>query len=426
MNLQSLRQHRMANLAQLTMQEWFADNTSRHAAALTYYTIFAISPLLMIVFSIAGAIYGYDVAQTSIVALVRYYIPNPGVAEMIQTVLANSIDPSSNLFLTFIGVLVVIYGATSVFSELQSALNIIWDAPLKTSTGIGDFVRNRLFAIVMVFSGGLVLFVSLLISTVLAAVNQWTDLHFHVTLYSEWIVFLSLFAISTVIFALIYKFVPDVAVAWHDVLIGAIATGLLFSIARMLINLSLRYTSLPSIFGATGSLVVFLVWVYYSAMIFFLGAEFTQVYGRTYGSRWREELLLEETVAEEKPPIVETETGILVPEDVPLAPTKHEEEIITLPFESALEHAEQQPQAEEQPKPKFTTVVRERLQQGAHRVQEGAKALRKVPGVLTSPIGDIAIGVAVVGAISVTGLLFEPWRRKQKEKKSGDSGPVGQ
>ena len=134
----------------------------------------------------------------------------------------------------------------------------------------------------------------------IAAANQWTDTHFQVTIYSEWLVFFSLFGISTVIFTLTYKFVPDVKIAWHDVLIGAIATALLFTMARTLINWSLRYTSISSIFGATGSLAVFLVWIYYSALIFFLGAEFTQVYGRTYGSRWREQALLAEAMAKAK------------------------------------------------------------------------------------------------------------------------------
>ena len=147
MTLESLRHHRVVTLAQLTAQEWIADNTSRHAAALTYYTIFALSPLLMIVFSIAGALFGYDVAQNNMIDLVRSYIPNPGVAELMKTVLANSIDTSSNLLLTLIGVVVLIYGATSVFSELQSALDIIWDAPIKATMGFKELLRSRLFAV---------------------------------------------------------------------------------------------------------------------------------------------------------------------------------------------------------------------------------------------------------------------------------------
>ncbi len=427
MKLSTLRQHRMTNLAQLTMQEWFADNTPRHAAALAYYTIFALSPLFTIVFSIAGALYGYDVAKTTIVSWVKYYVPNPGVAEMLQTVLANSIASSSNLFLTMISIAVLIYGATSVFGELQSALNLIWDAPVKNTISLWDFLWNRLFAILMVFSGGLVIFASLIISTVIAAVNQWAEVHLHVTIYSEWSVFFTLFAISTVVFALIYKFVPDVQIAWHDVIIGAMATGLLFTVARAVINWSLRYGSISSIFGATGSLVVFLVWIYYSALIFFLGAEFTQVYGRTYGSRWRELQLLEETSAEEKPPTLETAEGIIVKEQdreeafLPEIEEESEEEASSaeaLPetIEATESNDEAAPDSVAPDEPQARTIG-ERVQHGMRKVQESGKKLSRIPATIGSPIGDIAIGVAVVGVISIAGMLFEPWRRKRKAEK---------
>ncbi len=357
-------------------------------------------------------------------------VPNPEVVELIQTVLANSTDTSSNSLLTLISVGVLIYGATSVFSELQSALNIIWDAPIKTTIGWREIFFNRLFAILMVFSGGLVLFVSLLISTVIAAANQWADTNLQVTLYSEWVVFLSLFAISTVIFTLTYKFVPDVKIAWHDVLIGAIATALLFTVARTLINWSLRYASISSIFGATGSLAVFLVWIYYSALIFFLGAEFTQVYGRTYGSRWREQTLLAEAIAKENMVTVESEAGVIVPEDpniivleAPIERPNFDQSQAETAVEKSESALDEPPPSDNMPSDDMETekgriqAVRGQLQRGMQRLQQVGKVLRKVPGALTSPIGDIAIGVAVLGVISVTGLLLEPWRRRQKEKK---------
>lgn len=449
MKLKELQNHRMVNLAQLTMQEWFADNTPRHAAALAYYTIFALAPLLTIVFSIAGAIYGYDVAETNIIAQVKSFINNPGVADLIKTVLANSVATSSNPFLTVLSVAVLIYGATSVFSELQSALNTIWDAPVKNNLRFSDILLNRLFAVLMVFIGGLILFASLIFTTFIAAANQWADTYLHFTIYSEWIVFFSLFGISTLIFALIYKYVPDLQIAWHDVLIGAITTGLLFTVARTVINLSLRYTSIASIFGATGSLVVLLVWIYYSAMIFFLGAEFTQVYSRTYGSRWREQQLLEEATLEETSHTIETEEGVIVKKDaaeilaesvvesVVAQAENRETELSDADDERLMDEIEaedeQSSQSDEVPPLEESQPVRGQrikalrkqlgqgvsrgVNQGIRKVQEGSKALRKVPNAIGSPIGDIAIGVAVVGAISIAGFLFEPWRRKQEDKK---------
>jgi membrane protein len=358
------------------------------------------------------------------VALVAYYIPNPGVADLLHTVLSNSIESSSNPLLTLISICILIYGATSVFSELQSALNLIWDAPVKAINGPWDIVRNRLFAIIMVFSGGLVLFVALLVATVIATANQWADAHLRVTIYSEWVVFFSLFAISTVIFGLIYKFVPDVEVAWPAVLVGAVATGLLFTVARTLIIWALRYNSITSIFGATGSLVVFLIWIYYSALIFFLGAEFTQVYSRTYGSRWREQPLLDEALAAEMLATVTTDAGMIVaeeravitvepgynPVDDPAltnTPTQAEPEPVV---DESLPNGGELPEAGAVTPKGRLQAIRDQLRQGMNKVQQGAKTLRNVPG-------DIAIGVAVVGAISVAGMLWEPWRRKQKEKK---------
>ncbi|MEZ4664167.1 MAG: YihY/virulence factor BrkB family protein [Caldilineaceae bacterium] len=432
MSFAELQQHRMFKLAQLTMQEWFADNTPRHAAALAYYTIFALSPLLTIVLAIAAAIYGYQDAEANIMALAQSYVHHPGVVDLIQTVLSNSRDTSANPLLTLISVGALIYGATNVFSELQSALNVIWDAPTQSSTKLQDVFLNRLFAVVMVFSGGLLLFASLIVASIIAAANQWADAHLHVTIYSEWLVFFSLFGISTLIFALIYKFVPDVQVAWDDVFIGAVTTGLLFAIARALIIWWLGYTSIPSIFGATGSLVALLVWIYYSALIFFLGAEFTQVYGRTYGSRWREQVLLEEAEAEEKRPTVETAEGVIVKEEAvdetqPIVTElqMHPPIELHIPVENLAQSeqgAESKGDGEEVADAAAAKLgrlagVRTQVQRGIRKTGQGIGNLRKASGPVTSRFGDIAIGVAVVGAVSIAGLLWEPWRKKPKEEK---------
>lgn len=444
MSFAELQQHRMFKLTQLTMQEWFADNTPRHAAALAYYTIFALSPLLTIVLAIAAAIFGYQDAEANIMLLAQSYVHHPGVVELIQTVLTNSRDTSANPLLTLISVGALIYGATNVFSELQSALNVIWDAPVKTNLKLKDVFISRLFAVVMVFSGGLLLFASLIVASIIAAANQWANTHFHVAIYSEWMVFFSLFAISTLIFALIYKFVPNVQVSWDDVFIGAVTTGLLFSVARALIIWWLGYTSIPSIFGATGSLVALLVWIYYSALIFFLGAEFTQVYGRTYGSRWREQVLLDEADVEEKRPTIETAEGVIVKEPSPDSVQSggvdiqiHPPVELRIPAENTEERAQAitisdapEPMADveamanhaktgelEAAKPRRFDGIRTQVERGLTKSGQGINSLRKASSPVTSRFGDIAIGVAVVGAVSVVGLLWEPWRRRPKEEK---------
>ncbi|MCB0087380.1 MAG: YihY/virulence factor BrkB family protein [Caldilineaceae bacterium] len=432
MSFADLQQKRIFKLTQLTMQEWFADNTPRHAAALAYYTIFALSPLLTIVLAIATAIYGYQDAEATIMALADSYVHHPGVVELIQTVLTSSRDTSANPLLTLISIGALLYGATNVFSELQSALNVIWDAPIKNSLEIKDVFLNRLFAVVMVFSGGLLLFASLIVASIIAAANQWANAYLHVTIYSEWIVFFSLFGLSTLIFALIYKFVPNVQVAWDDVFIGAVTTGLLFTIARALIIWWLGYMSIPSIFGATGSLVALLVWIYYSALIFFLGAEFTQVYGRTYGSRWREQELLKEADAEEKRPTIETPEGVIVKESpvenaqpdgsaIPIRPPA----VRKIPVENLtdgvaeIEIVNETDGASSEPvAQRSISSVRTQVQRGLRKTGQGLNSLRKASGPVTSRFGDIAIGVAVVGAISIAGLFWEPWRKKSQGEKT--------
>jgi membrane protein len=170
---------------------------------------------------------------------------------------------------------------------------LIWDVPAKAPRGLWQMVLNRLVTLAMVLLSGFLLVASLIISTLVAAAKNWLNMGSPgLGTLSEAVNFAFFFLITVLIFALIYKFVPDVHIAWRDVWIGALATALLFSVGRLLISWYLSYSTVASTYGAAGSLAILLIWIYYSAQTFFLGAEFTQVYGRTYGSRWRERGLL--------------------------------------------------------------------------------------------------------------------------------------
>lgn len=278
-----------------TLAEWNKDNTTRLAAALAYYTIFAVAPLLIIGITIAGQVLGREAVQGQIVNEIGAYINDRETATLVQTIIKNASVPKDNLFATVISIIALLYGATGVFSELKSALNEIWDAPTKPVSGIRDLLVDRFFALIVVILSGLLLLASLVVNTFLNLATKWIDLYWPgFGMISQITNFGFFFAVTLIVFALIYKFLPDIHLAWRDVWIGATATALLFSIGRVLISLYLSYSTIQSTYGVAGSLIVLLLWIYYSAQIFFLGAEFTQVYGRTKGTRVREHELLEE------------------------------------------------------------------------------------------------------------------------------------
>ena len=298
-------------LLKATLEEWSADNTTRLAASLAYYTIFAIAPLLIIASALAGPILGQEAVQSQLIKEIVAYTNDPATATWVQTLLKNGSAPKANLFATIIGIIVLLYGATGVFSELKSSLDLIWDTPTKPATGLREIIIDRFLALLVVLVSGFLLLASLIVSTLLNLGTTWIDAHWPgMGVVSQVTSFLLFFAITLVVFALIYKFLPDIRIAWRDVWIGAVATALLFSLGRFLISLYLSYSTIQSTYGAAGSLVVLLLWVYYSAQIFFLGAEFTQVYGRTKGSRRREHDLLQnsEETAQDLAPTVETFT----------------------------------------------------------------------------------------------------------------------
>lgn len=269
-----------------SINAWVDDFAPSMGAALAYYTLFSIAPLLIIVIAIAGLVFGQDAARGEIVVQIQSLIGRDG-AIAVQGLLKSTSEPAQGIVAIVVSTIMLIIGATSVFAELQSDLDRIWRVPVPAKqTGIIVILRTRLLSFGLVLGLGFLLLVSLLIGTAIAAAGKWWD-----GFFAGWeailqaIDFCISFAISTALFAMIYKLMPRARIAWRDVWIGAAVTALLFEIGKMLIGLYLGKTSVASGFGAAGSLVVLLVWVYFAAQIFLLGAEFTWAYAHERGSQ---------------------------------------------------------------------------------------------------------------------------------------------
>jgi membrane protein len=274
------------SLCRQAINAWMDDYAPSMGAALAYYTLFSIAPLLLIVISIAGLVFGPDAARGHIFAELRDLMGEDGAAAA-QALLQSVNKPAQGLIGTIVGVVLLGVGAISVFGELQNALDRIWRAPGRAgSGGLWALVRGRLLSFGMVLGIGFLLILSLVASAAVAALGK-----FAAPWFGSWAVLAELlnlvlsFALVTVTFAMIYKIIPRVRIGWRDVWVGAAVTALLFSIGKSLIGLYLGRSSFASGFGAAGSLVVLLVWMYYSAQIFLLGAEFTWVYAHVHGSR---------------------------------------------------------------------------------------------------------------------------------------------
>ena len=265
-----------------TAGAWSADYAPSMGAALSYYTLFSIAPLLLIVIAVAGFVFGAEAARGEIFGQLAGLV-GPDGAKGIQGLLQAADQPRQGAFATMVGIATLILGATTVFGELQNALDRIWRAPAReASKGWWTLLRTRLLSFGMILGIAFLLTVSLVLSAAIAALGKWwgaAEVLAHVLEVA-----LS-FGLTTVLFALIYRFIPRANVAWHDVWIGAAVTAILFAVGKLLIGLYLGKSSVASSFGAAGSLVVVILWVYYSAQIFLFGAEFTWVYAHEHGSR---------------------------------------------------------------------------------------------------------------------------------------------
>jgi membrane protein len=293
------------DLFKTSASEWVADEAPRLGAALAYYTMLSIAPLLVVLVAIAGLVYGEAAARGELAQQLEGLV-GPQGAEVLQTMLANASHPAGGLVATSIGLVVLILGASGVFIELQGSLNRIWGVQSKASGGVWGFIRTRLLSFLMVLAIGFVLLVSLALSAALTAVSRYFAEDGSPIVWQIVNQIVS-FGVFTLLFALIFKLLPDAEIAWKDVWVGAALTALLFTVGKYLIGLYLGNTSVGSTYGAAGSLAVFLVWVYYSAQILFFGAEFTQVYANRY--RGALGYRTDETVAARKQALRQTDFG---------------------------------------------------------------------------------------------------------------------
>lgn len=276
-------------LIKATFAKFNEDKAPQLAAALSFFTLFSITPLLIVMIAIAGLAFGHQAAQNEIVDKIQGVV-GKDAAVMIQTMIENANKPTTGIVATIIAVLTLVLGAAGAFGQIKATLNQIWHAPPRPSQGfVKDILRaisGEFIAFLMVLGTGFLLLASLVLSTVLSAINNYTGSYTAAAApFWELVHFFVSIGLSTLLFAIVYKILPNAKIAWRDVWTGAAITAALFALGKFLIGLYLGHSGVSSTYGAAGALVVLLLWINYSAQIFFLGAEFTYVYAHLRGSR---------------------------------------------------------------------------------------------------------------------------------------------
>ena len=275
---------RLPSLLKQTTSEWLDDNAPSRAASLSYYAVFSIAPLLLIAVAVAGLVFGQRAVNGEVSAQLEGLLGSSSAAA-IEQMMASASKVGSGVFASIIGVVLLGLGSCGAFVELQDALNVMWGVDRQKTSGVFAFLRARLLSFAMIGVIAFLLLVSLVVSAALAAVGHFargslpaSEALFHT------INFVVSFAVITFLFAAIFRILPDAKIPWRDVWLGAAVTSLLFVIGKLAIGLYLGKSSTASSYGAAGSFAVLLVWIYYSSMIVFFGAEFTQVYARDRGT----------------------------------------------------------------------------------------------------------------------------------------------
>jgi membrane protein len=265
---------------------WLAHDAASMGAALAFYTLFSVAPILVIALALAGSIFGPHTAETELLGQLRALTGDAG-ADAVGNLLSSAHYSDKKGMAAALGLITLLVGATSVFGELQNALDHIWGTPRrKRSAAWWEFIRARMLSFGMVLGVGFLLLVSLIASAALAAFGGWLETHvMELGVILPLLDLAASFCMTVVLFAMIYKYVPRESIAWRDVWIGAAVTAFLFTIGKSLIGLYLGRSSFSSAYGAAGSLIVLLLWIYYSAQIFLLGAEFTCAFAYAHGSR---------------------------------------------------------------------------------------------------------------------------------------------
>jgi membrane protein len=274
------------SLLKQTASEWVQDRAPMLGAALAYYTVFSLAPLLIISISIAGFVLGDEAARGKIFEQLHSLIGEQGGRATQELVQSASSKPATGIIASITGLIALLVGASGVFGQLQTSLNLIWGVEPKPGRGILGIIKDRFLSFGFILVVGFLLLVSLLLSAAVTFVTQWIS-SFTPGMEAAGHVLNALlsFAVITVLFSLMFKLLPDAVIAWKDVWLGAAITAALFTLGKFILGFYLGSSSASSAFGAAGSLVILLLWVYYSAQIFFFGAEFTQVWANRFGSR---------------------------------------------------------------------------------------------------------------------------------------------
>jgi membrane protein len=270
------------SLIKETYTQWSDDKAARLGAALSYYAVFSIGPLLVVVTAIAGLVFGPDAVQSEVTTTLKGLLGDAGAAG-VSSMLAQASEPRQGSFALVLGGVTLVLGALGVVVQLKDALNAIWNVDTRTATGVWAFLRTYVVSAAAVLALAFLLLVSLTVSAAVSALGGVLLSGIGEALMYAFDLSVN-FALMTILFAMMFKWLPDVRVSWHDVVIGALVTSMLFTIGKFAIGVYLGNAQAESAFGASASLVIVLVWVYYTAQIVFMGAEFTQVYARRFGS----------------------------------------------------------------------------------------------------------------------------------------------
>ena len=276
-------------LLKRTFQEWVGDKAPQLGAALAYYTVFSLAPLILVVLAIVGVIFRDDPAGTwnKITEQMSYFL-DPSAVQVVQNIAQKASEPGKSTIATIIGVALAIFGASGVFGQLQDALNTIWGVKAKPGGGIWVFLRNRFLSFAMVAGVCFLLLVSLTLESLLKAFSHYVQSVLPGGIAVALAAYLIFdFAVVVLLFAMIFKFLPDVQIQWRDVWIGAVITAILFGIGKWLLGFYLGSGAAGSAYGAASSLITLLLWVYYSSQILLFGAEFTQVYAARAGRAFK-------------------------------------------------------------------------------------------------------------------------------------------
>ena len=274
----------LAGVLRAAFEDWITHRAASKGAALAYYTLFSLAPVLVLVIAIAGFFYGVDAAQGRLMFELKDLV-GPRGAEAVQLVLAGARDKESGLWATLAATALLLFGATSAFAELKASLDEIWDVPAPREQSWWETIRTRLLSFGLIIVLAFLLMVSLVVSAVLAVLDDYlSGLWRDAAVLLSWLSSCIGFGVIATLFAVIYKLLPRIDLSWRDVTIGAVGTAAMFTLGKFLIGLYIGNSGVADSFGAAGSLVALLLWVYYSAQIFFLGAEFTRQYALQLGS----------------------------------------------------------------------------------------------------------------------------------------------